>query len=309
MAEVTWFKVLTDIFSDDKIKIMQSMPEGDSITVMWFKVLAQAGKTNDGGYIYLRKNIPYTAGMLATLFNKPQQLVELALRTFSEFGMIDIDDKGYIFITNWEKHQSIDKLNQIKEKNRLRVQSHREKKKQELLQCNVTETLPSHQSNAIDIEVDIDKEKDKRTTATAEAITEIQKGKAEVATAVQINPFRLFESEGFGTLSSVIGEKIGDFIDTYGERWTCEAMKEAAYYQKRNLPYVKSILDRYKTSGVDEPWKKKEGAKHGETTEGVRQGSHAGTIKPSESQSGILPSRWLKLDEDGNLLPVSGMQG
>lgn len=69
------------------------------------------------------------------------------------------------------------------------------------------------------------------------------------------NPFRLFESEGFGTLSSVIGEKIGDFIDTYGEKWVCEAMKEAAYYQKRNLPYVRSILERYKTCGIDEPWK------------------------------------------------------
>lgn len=158
MSEVTWFKVLTDIFSDDKIKILQSMPEGDSLLVMWFKVLAQAGKTNDGGYIYLKKNMPYTAGMLSTLFGKPQQLVELALRSFTEFGMIDVDEKGYIFVMNWEKHQSIDKLNQIKEKSRLRVQTYREKKKLELLECNVTETLQVTQSNAIDI--DIDKEKD-----------------------------------------------------------------------------------------------------------------------------------------------------
>lgn len=69
------------------------------------------------------------------------------------------------------------------------------------------------------------------------------------------NPFKLFESEGFGMLSDVIGQKIGDFIDTYGERWVCEAMKEAAFYQKRNLPYVRSILERYKTSGIDEPWR------------------------------------------------------
>jgi DnaD/phage-associated family protein len=69
------------------------------------------------------------------------------------------------------------------------------------------------------------------------------------------NPFKLFESEGFGTLSDVIGQKLGDFIDEYGERWVCEAMKEAAYYQKRNLPYVRSILDRYRSSGIDEPWK------------------------------------------------------
>lgn len=166
MSDVTWFKVLTDIFADEKIKIIQSMPEGDSLLVMWFKVLSQAGKTNDGGYIYLRKEIPYTAAMLATLFNKQQQLVEVALKVFEQFGMIDIDDNGYIFVTNWERHQNIDKLNQIKEKTNLRVQKHREKKKLELMGCNVTETLHVTQSNATDkdIDKDIDKEKDNSIT-------------------------------------------------------------------------------------------------------------------------------------------------
>lgn len=160
MSEVTWFKVLTDIFSDDKIKIIQSMPEGDALLVMWFKVLSQAGKTNDGGYIYLKKNIPYTAGMLSTLFGKQQQLVELAMRTFVEFGMIDMDEKGYIFVTHWERHQSIDKLNQLKEKTNLRVQKHREKKKLELMECNVTETLQQRPINAVDLELDLEKKEE-----------------------------------------------------------------------------------------------------------------------------------------------------
>src|SRR5690606_38902352 len=106
--------------------------------------------------IYLKKNIPYSSAMLSTLFNKPQQIVELAIRTFSEFGMIDVDERGYIFVTNWEKHQSIDKLNKIKEKTRLRVQNHREKKKQELLESNATVTLQVTQSNAVDLELDLD---------------------------------------------------------------------------------------------------------------------------------------------------------
>jgi predicted phage replisome organizer/uncharacterized phage protein (TIGR02220 family) len=158
MSEITWFKVLTDIFSDDKIKIIQSMPEGDSLLIMWFKVLSQAGKTNDGGYIYLKKEIPYTAGMLSTLFGKSQQLVELALKTFSQFGMIDIDDKGYIFVMNWEKHQSIEKMDKIREQTRIRVAEHRKKKQFELESCNVTVTQNVTQGN----ETDIDIEKEKR---------------------------------------------------------------------------------------------------------------------------------------------------
>lgn len=157
MSSVPWIKVLTDIFSDEKIQIIQSMPEGDSLTVMWFKLLAQAGKTNDGGYIYLKRDIPYSPAMLATLFGKSQQIVELALRTFQTFGMIEIDDQGYIFLSNWEKHQNIDALDKIRDNNRLRQQRHREKKLLE--KSNVSVTLPSHRYNAL--EEDIDKELDK----------------------------------------------------------------------------------------------------------------------------------------------------
>ena len=156
MAEVTWFKVLTDIFADDKIKIIQSMPEGDALLVMWFKVLSQAGKTNDGGYIYLRKNIPYTPAMLATLFNKPQMIVELALKLFVDFEMIDIDDKGYLFVTNWEKHQSIDALEKIKEQDRIRSANYRERKRLELKENHVTLTLPSQRNHAPDKELELD---------------------------------------------------------------------------------------------------------------------------------------------------------
>jgi predicted phage replisome organizer len=162
MAEVTWFKVLTDIFADDKIKILQSMPEGDSLLVMWFKVLSQAGKTNDGGYIYLKKNIPYTFGMFATLFGKQQQLVELAMRTFTEFGMIDIDENGYVFVTNWEKHQSIDALEKIKEQDRIRSSNYRERKRLELKANHVTVTLQSQSNHATELELDLELEKEKK---------------------------------------------------------------------------------------------------------------------------------------------------
>lgn len=69
------------------------------------------------------------------------------------------------------------------------------------------------------------------------------------------NPFRLFESEGFGTISSVIADRMNVMIADYGERWVCEAMKAAVVAGKRNLTYVDGILKRYQSEGVDEPWK------------------------------------------------------
>lgn len=153
MANVKWIKITVDMFDDEKIKIIQSMPEGDSLLIIWIKLITLAGKTNDGGYIYISDNMPYTDEMLSVIMNKPLNTIRLALNTFNSLGMIENDTKG-IYLLNFEKHQSLDKLEKIKEQNRLRVQKCRENKK--MLECNVTETL----RNAIDIDIEEEKEID-----------------------------------------------------------------------------------------------------------------------------------------------------
>ena len=49
MAEMQWIKLRIDMFDDEKIKIIQSMPEGDSILVVWIRLIALAGKCNTDG--------------------------------------------------------------------------------------------------------------------------------------------------------------------------------------------------------------------------------------------------------------------
>lgn len=70
-----------------------------------------------------------------------------------------------------------------------------------------------------------------------------------------VNLFRLFESEGFGTLSSVISDQITCLERDYGNRWVAEAMKAAVLSGKRTVRYVGGILKNWKANGIDEPWK------------------------------------------------------
>lgn len=121
------------MFEDEKIRLIESLPEADTLLIIWIKLLSQAGRTNANGYIFLSENIPFTEEMLSTLFNRPIATVRLALQTFKQFGMIDITDDQYICISNWEKHQNVDGLEKIREQNRLRKQKQREKEKQYLL--------------------------------------------------------------------------------------------------------------------------------------------------------------------------------
>lgn len=78
--------------------------------------------------------------------------------------------------------------------------------------------------------------------------------KTSTTTTTDENPYRIYESERFGFLSSIIGERIGAMIDQYTERWVCEAMKEAVYYEIKTLPYVKGILADWEKTGHPEPW-------------------------------------------------------
>lgn len=71
---------------------------------------------------------------------------------------------------------------------------------------------------------------------------------------VVVNPFRMFEQVGFGTLNSISSELLGELIDTYSEQWVCEAMKIAVKKGKRNLGFVEGVLKNWKADGIDEPW-------------------------------------------------------
>ena len=128
MADVKWIKITTDIFDDDKILLIESLPEADSIIVIWFKLLCLAGKQNNSGVFIMGERIAYTDKMLATIFRRKESTIQLALQTFEEFGMIELID-GVITIPNWGKHQSLDQIESKKEYMRKYMQEYREKQK------------------------------------------------------------------------------------------------------------------------------------------------------------------------------------
>ncbi|MFU1718306.1 phage replisome organizer N-terminal domain-containing protein [Bacillus velezensis] len=129
MGEIKFVKLSTHMFDDEKIKLIEQMPEADTLLIIWVKLLAQAGKTNASGYIFLSENVPYTDEMLAAIFSRPLGVVRMALDTFRRFGMIEINDQNYISICNWEKHQNVDAMDKIREDTRKRVAKYREKQK------------------------------------------------------------------------------------------------------------------------------------------------------------------------------------
>lgn len=109
MGYVKWIKIVIDIFDDEKILLIESIPEADGIIVIWFKLLCLAGRINNGGVLMLNDRIPYTDEMLSTIFRRPINTIRLAISTFENFGMVELINNT-ITIPNWGKHQSLDKI-------------------------------------------------------------------------------------------------------------------------------------------------------------------------------------------------------
>lgn len=129
MADIHWIKLKTSMFDDEKIRLIEAMPEADSILIIWVRLLVLAGKTNDDGLIYIQRDMPYTNESLATLFNKKVSVVTLAINLLVKFNMIDVNDEGLLEVTNWEKHQNVEQMEHVRKLTAARTKRYRENKK------------------------------------------------------------------------------------------------------------------------------------------------------------------------------------
>lgn len=138
--DVKWIKITTDIFNDEKILLLESMPEADTVIVIWFKLLTLAGKQHNDGVFWLTDRIAYTDELLATIFRRNLNTVRMALARFEELGMIEIIN-NVITIPNWSKYQNFDALDRKRERDREYQREYR--RRQKALAAGNDEETPS----------------------------------------------------------------------------------------------------------------------------------------------------------------------
>ena len=137
--DVKWLKLMNNMFEDEKIEYIESLPDGDMILNVWIKTLCLASKCNDNGNLTITRELPYTTTLLAHKFKKTVTQIEYAFKIMQGLGMVEVNN-DILCVSNWCKYQNVDELERLKEQNRLRVARCREKKKSGnatvMLQCN-----------------------------------------------------------------------------------------------------------------------------------------------------------------------------
>lgn len=225
MGEVKWIKIVTDLFDDEKIRFIETLPKADSIIVIWFKLLCLAGKQNNGGVFKLNNGMPYSEKMFATIFGRPNNIVHKAFEAFKDYGLIEIVN-DVVSITNWEKHQSIDKLNTIKEQNRIRKQRQRERDNSVvamLSHTDVTQNVTDDVTQCHAIEEDKEREKE------GEREEEGERENKEIPTPAQ--------TYGIFANVSLSDSEYAKLKELYPDDYTAKIDNLSAYIQKTGNYY------------------------------------------------------------------------
>lgn len=139
MANLQWLKLSTDFFDNNKIKLLESEKDGDTLIRIWIQLLIIAMKCNYQGRLSITEEKPMTVDEFSKIMGKSRKKITKCLEKFEELKMIIIEENFYK-IKNWSKYQSIDKLEEIRLQNCLRQQKYREKMKSEKEKSNVTIT-------------------------------------------------------------------------------------------------------------------------------------------------------------------------
>ena len=149
------------MFDNQKIRLIEALPEGDTILVIWIKLLTYAGKTNANGFILINEDIALSVEEMAIVFSRPLNVVRLALQAFKRYGMISLHDE-IIRIKNWDVYQNVEGMEKAKQLNAERNRKYRERKKLEIPTFDEHRdvSVTSRDATDIDIELELDKEKD-----------------------------------------------------------------------------------------------------------------------------------------------------
>ena len=239
MSEIKWIKITTDIFDDEKMCLIDALPDRDAIIVIWIKLITLAGKLNRKGVLAISKNIIYTDETLAQTFHRPLNTVRMALEIFEKFEMVEKID-GVIVLPNWEKHQNIDGMEKIKEQNRNRAARHRQKQKllaqnnESNVTDNVMDNVTVTHGNALDKDKELDKD------------IEIINNKVMISSSLSEN----LKNSGIH-LTDKSHQQLLDYVGLDGMSFDMlnRAVEKTSGSHKPSFNYLIAILESWKKKG------------------------------------------------------------
>ena len=103
MANLQWLKLSTNFFDNNKIKLIESEKDGDTLIRVWIQLLTIAMKCNYQGRLSITEDKPMTVDEFSKIMGKSRKKITKCLEKFEELKMIIKEDNFYK-IKNWSKY-------------------------------------------------------------------------------------------------------------------------------------------------------------------------------------------------------------
>ena len=158
-----WLRLKRDFFKRHDVRIVEGMPDGKEMILFYLKLMLEA--VDHEGFLRFSEKKPYTVGMLATITNTDEPIVDKALDALIDLGMVELQDDGTFFIpettdligfeTEWAKQKRDWREQKRQEQDNNKTTSGQS-------QDNVYPLSDKRNSKSKELELEIEKEIDKR---------------------------------------------------------------------------------------------------------------------------------------------------
>lgn len=229
-----WLKLQNDFFSRKEIKRLRRIAGGDTLTIIYLKMLCRSLK--DNGKLYYDGLDNDFVSELAMDIDEDTENVQITVNYLIKTGLLEQIDEVEYTLKDAESNTGTETAVAA------RVRKHRERQK--ALQCNTDVTAVKQLGN-----VEIEKEKDKEIDKEIEEEKEEEK-KEERPSSSEI--LKMYGDNIHPVSSLVEADKLRVLIEAHGETFVAKAIERAVMRNKRSLAYITGILNNWEANGYDE---------------------------------------------------------
>jgi len=91
-----YLKLKENFFDSEELMVLESMPDGYMYSNILLKLYLRGVKNN--GKLMVNERIPYNSTMLSNVTRHPTAVVEKAIQTFIDLGLIEVMENGAIYL-------------------------------------------------------------------------------------------------------------------------------------------------------------------------------------------------------------------
>ena len=214
-----WLKLQNDFFSRKEIKRLRRIAGGDTLTIIYLKMLCRSLK--DNGKLYYDGLDNDFVSELAMDIDEDTENVQITVNYLIKTGLLEQIDEVEYTLKDAESNTGSETAAAG------RMRRCRAKKVAEM-RNNVTQELQVGY-----VEKEIEEEKKEERPASS-------------------NILKMYGDNIHPVSSPVEAEKLKTLVDTHGETFVAKAIERAVMRNKRSLAYITGILNNWEANGYDE---------------------------------------------------------